>query len=143
MRLAAQSPQSNGGCPGMTNADRIVSMLKECQVPMRTIEIAKVMGFEKSGQVTPYLARLVKRGRIRKAGHGLYESADRRTIGELAKVEVKRDVKPVVQASPKVELKPAQGNRTVNILLEVISKADDPKPYAGVLKEIGDLLAAS
>lgn len=127
----------------MTKRQRIVAMLEECQVPLRAKEIAKLLGHEASSHIGGDLAHLVRTKQIRKVSKGVYEPADRRTVGELAEIEVRRDVKPVVPDAPKVELKPCQNNRTVSLLLEVIARSDDPKPYAGVVREIGDLLATS
>lgn len=110
---------------------------------MRAKEIAKLLGHEASSHIGGDLAHLVRTKQIRKVSKGVYEPADRRTVGELAEIEVRRDVKPVVPDAPKVELKPCQNNRTVSLLLEVIARSDDPKPYAGVVREIGDLLATS
>lgn len=127
----------------MSKSERILAMLNECQVPMQAKEIAAVMGYSSSVHINGALSWLVDKKKVRKVSRGVYEPADRRTVGDLAKVEVRRDVKPVVPTAPKVELKPCQNNRTVNLLLEVIARADDPKPYAGVVREIGDLLATS
>ena len=127
----------------MTKAERILAMLNECQVPMRAKEIASVMGYSSSVHINGALSWLVEKKKVRKVARGIYEPADRRTVGEVAEIEVRRDVKPVVPDAPKVELKPCQNNRTVSLLLEVIARSDDPKPYAGVVREIGDLLATS
>ena len=127
----------------MTKSERILAMLNECQVPMRAKEIAEVMGYSSSVHINAALSWLLEKKQVRKVSRGVYEPADRRTVGELAKVEVKRDVKPVVPDTPKVELKPCQNNRTVSLLLEVIARADDPKPYAGVLREISDTLVSA
>lgn len=127
----------------MTKRQRIVAMLEECQVPLRAGEIAKLLGHKASSSIGSDLAHLVRTKQIRKVSKGVYEPADRRTVGEVAEIEVRRDVKPVVPGAPKVELKPCQNNRTVSLLLEVIARSDDPKPYAGVVREIGDLLATS
>ena len=129
----------------MTQTDRILGILTECQVPLAAREIAKAMGRNSSSEIAPALARLLRWGKVRKVSKGIYEPADRRTVGEIARVEVRRDAQPApsCQDRPSVELKPEQGHRTVNLLLEVIARADDPKPYAGVIREISDLLATA
>lgn len=125
----------------MTRVEQILAMLDECQVPMRAIEIAKVLGYDRADAVSGDLSRLAAEKRIRRVSRGMYEPADRRTVGDLARVEVKRDVKPVVLAEPKIELEPKPSQCTVSVLLEAIANSGNPKMYAGVLREISDTLA--
>lgn len=127
----------------MTRGERILSILTECGGPVRLKDIVSRLGDPGHQAAQAALRKLMKWGKVRKVGHGLYEAVDNRTLGDVAEIEVKRDVRPVVPEGGRVELKPQRCHQTVSLLLEVIARSDDPKPYAGVVREIGDLLATS
>ena len=110
--------------------------------PVRARDIATLAGL-RADEVSTYMTYMVRNGEVRRVRRGVYALGDGRTLSEATGIEVRRDVKPVAPDAPKVELKPYQNNRTVSLLLEAIARSDDPKPYAGVIREIGDLLATS
>lgn len=127
----------------MTRGERILSILTECGGPVRLKDIVSRLGDREHHSAQAALRKLIKRGEVRKVGWGLYEAVDNRTLGDVAEIEVKRDVRPVVPEGGRVELKPQRCRQTASLILEVIARSDDPKPYAGVIREIGDLLATS
>ena len=126
----------------MSATTKMVGALRECLVPLTSRELSIIGGIERR-HVAGYLARSIKRGEVRRVSPGVYEAGDGRTLTQVTDIEVAKNVRPVVPDGRKVELKPQQGHRTVNLLLEAIARSDDPKPYAGVVREIGDLLATS
>lgn len=121
---------------------KMEAALKQCLVPLTTKELS-VIGGIRSNYVAAYLKRKVESGSVRRVGHGKYEAADRRTLASATDIEVKRDVRPVVPSAQKTELRPQNSRGTVSLLLEVIARSDDPKPYAGVLREISETLATA
>ena len=127
----------------MTRAERVLGILTEFGEPVRLKDIVSLLGDERHQAAQAALRKLVKWGKVRKVGHGLYEAVDNRTLERVAEIEVKREVRPVVPDGGHVELRPHQSRGTASLLLEIISRSDDPKPYAGVVREIGDLLATS
>ena len=125
----------------MSIKERVYAALKEYGEPMRGREIAQLIGEEQTNISQP-LARLMRQGRVRRLGRGVYVATDEATLGHVAEIEVRPSRSEMVP--PETTNAGGQGaDRTVSFLLQVIARADDPKPYAGVVREIGDLLAAS
>ena len=127
---------------GVKKSDRIRQAMRDYGEPVRARDIATLAGL-RADEVSTYMTYMVRNGEVRRVRRGVYALGDGRTLSEATGIEVRRDVKPVAPDAPKVELKPYQNNRTVSLLLEAIARSDDPKPYAGVIREIGDLLATS
>ena len=125
----------------MSVKERVYAALKEYGEPMRGREIAQLIGEEQTNISQP-LARLMRQGRVRRLGRGVYVATDEATLGHVAEIEVRPSrSETVTPETPNAGVRGA--DRTVSFLLQVIARADDPKPYAGVVREIGDLLATS
>lgn len=125
----------------MSIKERVYAALKEYGEPMRGREIAQLIGEEQTNISQP-LARLMRQGRVRRLGRGVYVATDGATLGHVAEIEVRPSRSETVP--PEVPSAGGRGtDRTVSFLLQVIARSDDPKPYAGVVREIGDLLATS
>ena len=125
----------------MSVKDRVYAALKEYGEPMRGREIAQLIGEEQTNISQP-LARLMRQGRVRRLGRGVYVATDEATLGHVAEIEVSPSRSEMVP--PEVPSAEGRGtDRTISFLLQVIARSDDPKPYAGVVREIGDLLATS
>ena len=123
----------------MTVSERIKRAVVEYGEPITVHEIAELIGTSKT-EVNARMSGIVKGGHIKRLGRGVYVSPHNQTLSQVAEIEVR----PREAQKPSApEERPNQGNRTVNLLLEVIARSDDPKPYAGVVREIGDLLATS
>ena len=127
----------------MTLFERISEILTAFGEPMRVRDIAALIPDIPRQYVQNEINRVSRQGRLERVGHGLYQLPGAKTLSQVTDIEVASDVRPVVPEGRKVELKPQQGHRTVNLLLEVIARADDPKPYAGVLREISDTLVSA
>lgn len=127
----------------MTRGERILSILRDLGEPARLKDIVSLLGDSQHQPAQKALRVLQKHGKARKVAHGTYEAVDNRTLTSVSAIEVKREVRPVVPAVQRTELKPQDSMGTVNLLLEAIARADDPKPYAGVVREISDILATA
>lgn len=97
-----------------------------------------------AGSINPAVQGLLVKGLIVRPERGLYRLADQppRTLSTELGIPHKKTVTPV--AAPQAELRksPIQGQRhPASILLEVIAHAPNPREYAGVVQEIGKVLA--
>lgn len=111
--------------------------------PVRARDIATLAGL-RADEVSTYMTYMVRNGEVRRVRRGVYALGDGRTLSEATGIEVRREVRPV-NAGPArhVELRPQNGeDRTIPLLLEVVARAPDPKPYAGIVQEIGRMLSA-
>lgn len=128
---------------GMTKADRIREVMRDYGEPIRAMDLAALAGVERE-QLAAYTTRMIRRGEVHRPARGVYALGDGRTLSEATGIEVRREVRPVnAGASRPVELRPQNGeDRTIPLLLEVVARAPDPKPYAGIVQEIGRMLSA-
>ena len=127
----------------LSRNDRALQALREHGGEMRSGEIADAIGVAPN-EIGCVLRRMMHQGKIRKVRYGVYVAVDSRTLSEVTGIEVRRDVRPVNGGAVRpVELRPQNGeDRTIPLLLEVVARAPDPKPYAGIVQEIGRLLSA-
>lgn len=119
-------------------SERIRRAVNEYGEPIRVEELAALIGVSKT-DINSRMSQIVRRGGVKRVGHGVYAPVgSKKTLAEVAKIEPQEKT-PRPTSSPRGHN--VQGTRTVSLLLEVIARADDPKPYAGVLREISDTLA--
>ena len=123
----------------LTVSERIKRAIAEYGEPITVGEIADLVGVSKT-EVNARMSGIVKGGHVKRLGRGVYVSPRNKTLSQVAEIEVRPRAS---EPHRPVENPPVQGDRTVSFLLEVIARSDDPKPYAGVVREIGDLLATS
>lgn len=127
----------------MSPTNKIRQVMKERGGPIRAKDLAAIVGVAPV-ELSSYTTHLIRRGEIHRPARGVYAPGDGRTLSEATGIEVRREVRPV-NAGPArhVELRPQHGeDRTIPLLLEVVARAPDPKPYAGIVQEIGRLLSA-
>lgn len=127
----------------LSKNDQVLRVLREHGGEMRSGEIADAVGVA-ANRIGGVLQRMLHQGKIRKVRYGVYVAVDSRTLSEVTGIEVRREVRPV-NAGPArhVELRPQNGeDRTIPLLLEVVARAPDQRPYAGIVQEIGRLLSA-
>ena len=127
----------------LSKNDQVLRVLREHGGEMRSGEIADAVGVA-ANRIGTVLQRMLRQGKIRKVRYGVYVAVDSRTLSEVTGIEVRREVRPVNAGAVRpVELRPQNGeDRTIPLLLEVVARAPDPKPYAGIVQEIGRLLSA-
>lgn len=102
---------------------------------------------EKVGTSASYVSRcltqLVACGMVDRVGEGRYRASEyvgsMKTLSTELGIPHKKTVTPV---APQAELRKAPAQRhPASILLEVIAHAPNPREYAGVVQEIGKVLA--
>ena len=127
----------------MSPTNRIRQAMKERGGPIRAKDLAVIAGVAPV-ELSSYTTHLIRRGEIHRPARGVYAPGDGRTLSEATGIEVRREVRPVSAGTVRpVELRPQNGDdRTIPLLLEVVARAPDPKPYAGIVQEIGRLLSA-
>lgn len=127
----------------MSATDRIRQVIKDYGEPIRAKDLAALADV-KQDTLAAFTKHMVKRGEIHRPARGVYALGDGRTLSEATGIEVRREVRPVSAGTVRpVELRPQNGeDRTIPLLLEVVARAPDPKPYAGIVQEIGRLLSA-
>ena len=127
----------------MSPTNRIRQAMKERGGPIRAKDLAVIAGVAPV-ELSAYTTHLIRRGEIHRPARGVYAPGDGRTLSEATGIEVRREVRPVSAGTVRpVELRPQNGeDRTIPLLLEVVARAPDPKPYAGIVQEIGRLLSA-
>ena len=94
-----------------------------------------------TGSINPAVQGLLVKGLIVRPERGLYRLADQapRTLSTELGIPHKKAVTPV---APQAELRQAPAQRhPASIILEVIAHAPNPREYAGVVQEIGKVLA--
>ena len=127
----------------MSKREMIMRVIAEYGEPIASKDLAELVGVSRQ-KLGGYTTPLVRQGKIYRPSRGVYALGDGRTLSEATGIEIRREVRPVnAGASRPVELRPQNGeDRTIPLLLEVVARAPDPKPYAGIVQEIGRLLSA-
>src|SRR5699024_11882589 len=100
----------------MSIKERVYAALKEYGEPMRGREIAQLIGEEQTNISQP-LARLMRQGRVRRLGRGVYVATDEATLGHVAEIEVRPSRSVVVSPeTPHAGVRGADG--TGSLLFE-------------------------
>ena len=127
----------------MTKTDLIRKVMRDYGEPIRARDLAELAGIPRD-RLSSYTGPMIRRGEMHRPSYGVYALGDKRTLSEATGIEIRREVRPVNAGTVRpVELRPQNGeDRTIPLLLEVVARAPDPKPYAGIVQEIGLLLSA-
>lgn len=128
----------------MTRREQILEVIQGYGEPIKRSAIYELMPDPPSDQqaLSKPLNTLLRRGEIVRVAYGLYAVARSQTLTKALGIPARSTVAPVIPVRDGVELTPHQKNGTVQSLLEAIASSDDPKRYAGVIQEIGKVLAS-
>ena len=123
----------------------VYDALRDLGGEARGARIASRTGYRQS-DITGTLSSLISRGLIERVRVGVYrlssEIGGTKTLATELSIPHKKAVTPV--AAPGRELTPPTAlppRHPAAIMLEVIARAPDPRKYAGVVQEIGKVLA--